>query len=174
MGKRRTTLLLGALVLGMVGLSFASVPLYRVFCQVTGYGGTPRTGITAPADQAVTGPPLTILFNADLAAGMPWRFQPVVSRLHAPSGQPVLAVFRVENLADHEVVGTSTFNVTPMKAAPYVSKMECFCFTEQRLKAHEKAELPVQFIVDPAIATDPETQDVKTITLSYTFFQAKS
>lgn len=174
MGKRRTAALLGALVLGMVGLSFASVPLYRLFCQVTGYAGTPRVAPGLVTAAPAGAPEITIHFNADLAAGLPWRFRPGQDALRVPLGGLALAFFRAENLSDAAITGTATFNVTPAKAAPYVAKVECFCFTEQRLEARQSAEMPVQFSVDPAIATDPETRDLRTITLSYTFFRAKS
>lgn len=170
--NRRLALLLGSLVLGMVGAAYASVPLYRLFCQVTGYAGTPR--IEKGRHVAIPdGAPMTVRFNADVYAGLPWRFAPLQKEMALAAGQTGLAFFHAENLGNEPAVGTATFNVTPMKAAPYVAKVECFCFTEQRLEARQGIDMPVQFYVDPAIAEDPETRDVKTITLSYTFFRAK-
>jgi cytochrome c oxidase assembly protein subunit 11 len=170
--NRRLAVILGSLALGMVGASYASVPLYRLFCQVTGYAGTPR--VEKGARIAMTdGVPMTVRFNADIQPGLPWRFVPLLKEMPLAAGTMGLAFYRAENLGSEPVTGTATFNVTPMKAAPYVTKVDCFCFTEQRLEAHEGVDMPVQFHIDPAIAEDPETRDVRTITLSYTFFRAK-
>ncbi|MEO5337732.1 MAG: cytochrome c oxidase assembly protein [Magnetospirillum sp. WYHS-4] len=174
MRNAATASLLGVLGLGMVGLAFASVPLYRLFCQATGYGGTPRVDrLAEPAVLPTAGPAIAIRFNADVAGGLPWRFQPLQKELRLKAGETGLAFYRAENTGSTPIVGTATFNVTPMKAASYVTKVECFCFTEQRLEGGQGLDMPVQFLVDPAISDDPETRDVKTITLSYTFFRAK-
>ena len=156
-------------VIGMVGLSFAAVPLYNIFCRVTGYGGT-----TSAVDE-VTGPILdreiTVRFDASLARGMPWTFEPVQISNTLKVGETGLAYYRVENPTDRTISGTATFNVTPQKAGSYFAKLECFCFTEQVLGPGESAELPVTYFIDPEIDSDPYMDDIKTLTLSYTFFE---
>ncbi len=172
-GRRVTAAALVGVVVGMTGLAFASVPLYRLFCQVTGYGGTPRVEVGGEAGGADTaGRSITVRFDANVNPTLPWRFKPEQHRVQVPLGESALAVFRAENMSDAPLTGTATFNVTPNKAAPYFVKVQCFCFDEQRLEAHGGADLPVSFYVDPAIAEDPDTRDVSTITLSYTFFRA--
>ncbi|WP_316979619.1 cytochrome c oxidase assembly protein [Shumkonia mesophila] len=172
-GRRVTALALVGVVAGMTGLAFASVPLYRLFCQVTGYGGTPRVALDGQAGGTDgTGRSITVRFDANVNPPLPWRFRPEQHRVQVPLGESTLAVYRAENLSDAPITGTATFNVTPNKAAPYFVKVQCFCFSEQRLEAHGGADLPVSFYVDPAIAEDPDTRDVSTITLSYTFFRA--
>lgn len=164
--KRRTAASLGLLVLGMVGLSFAAVPLYRLFCAVTGYGGTTQVAEAAPAPSAER---LTVRFDANVAGGMPWVFEapkPVKLAL----GETGLVAYRVRNPANRPVLGTATYNVVPLQAGQYFNKVQCFCFTEQLLKPGEEKEFPVTFFVDPAILEDPDVAGVKSITLSYTFF----
>lgn len=173
LGRRVTALALVGVVAGMTGLAFASVPLYRLFCQVTGYGGTPRVALDGQAgDVDAAGRSITVRFDANVNPALPWRFKPEQHRIQVPLGESALAVYRAENLSDTPITGTATFNVTPNKAAPYFVKVQCFCFDEQRLEAHGGADMPVSFYVDPAIAEDPDTKDVSTITLSYTFFRA--
>ena len=174
-GNRRKNLAfavpLFAVAVAMVGLSFASVPLYRLFCQVTGFGGTPRVGaavIAVPESDKT----ITVLFDANVNASLPWEFRPVQRRMVVKGGETVLAFYRAKNDSQGPLTGTATYNVTPYKAAPYFSKVDCFCFTEQRLEAGQVAEMPVSFYVDPAIFTDPDTSEVRSITLSYTFFLA--
>ncbi len=166
----RTGAMLAGIVLGMVGLSFASVPLYRLFCQVTGFGGTTQVAEAAPG--AVAERVIKVRFNADTAPGLPWRFKPVQREIALRIGEPGLAYYRARNLADRAVRGTSTFNVTPLKAGQYFTKVQCFCFDEQRLEAGQEVDMAVSFFVDPEIMTDRNLDDVKTITLSYTFFRA--
>lgn len=172
--RRVTALALIGVVVGMTGLAFASVPLYRLFCQVTGYGGTPRVAVDGPAAGSVdtAGRTVTVRFDANVNPALPWRFRPEQRRVEVPLGESALAFYRAENLSDMPVIGTATFNVTPNKAAPYFVKVQCFCFDEQRLEAGAGVDMPVSFYVDPAIAEDPDTRDVSTITLSYTFFRA--
>lgn len=167
--NRRTAVVLASIVAGMVGLSFASVPLYRLFCQVTGYGGTTQVADAAPAAAAER--MMEIRFNADTDPALPWRFQPVERSIQVRVGEEHLAFYEAENLSDRPVTGTATFNVTPLKAGQYFSKIACFCFTEQRLEAGQRVDMPVSFFVDPAISEDPNLDDVRTITLSYTFFR---
>ncbi len=166
----RTGVVLAGIVAGMVGLSFASVPLYRLFCQVTGYGGT--TQIAAAAPGAVSERVIKVRFNADTAPGLPWSFKPVQREIALKVGESGLAYYRARNLAAEAVTGTSTFNVTPLKAGRYFSKVQCFCFDEQRLEAGQELDMAVSFFVDPEILSDRNLDEVKTITLSYTFFRA--
>jgi cytochrome c oxidase assembly protein subunit 11 len=161
-------LLFGA-VAGMTGLAFASVPLYRLFCQVTGFGGTTQVATQAPG--AIAGRTITVRFDANVARDLPWRFEPVESSLKVAVGENALAFYRVRNLSDTPVTGTATFNVTPHKAGPYFAKVECFCFTEQTLAPGEVADMPVSFFIDPEILKRAEAKGLDEITLSYTFFR---
>lgn len=172
--SKNTTLALnlGLLAAGMLSLAFASVPLYRLFCEVTGYGGTTRQGI-ASAHQPGTRR-FTVRFNADTAPGLPWRFQPGQLELHAQAGAQTLTHYTAENLADTPLTGHATYNVIPFMAGKYFTKVECFCFKEQVLAPGESVYMPVLFYIDPAIESDPDLKGVKTITLSYTFFPVKS
>ncbi len=155
------------IVIAMVGLSYASVPLYRLFCQVTGYGGT--TQVAERRNATVTDRVIKVRFDS-LANGLPWAFQPVQREISVRVGENTMAYYRAENLSNEAMTGTATFNVTPLKAGQYFSKVECFCFTEQRLESGQQVDMPVLFFVDPAIENDPNLRDLKTITLSYTFF----
>ena len=165
-----TVVALLGIVAVMGGLAYASVPLYRWFCQVTGFGGTTQVAASAPAQRHQRS--VTIRFNADVNSHLPWRFQPVERRVTVRLGEERLAFYRAENLGDRPVTGTATFNVTPPKAGPYFAKLDCFCFTEQTLAAGQSVDMPVSFYVDPELATDRNLDDVTTITLSYTFFAA--
>jgi len=163
-------LMLGGLVFGMVGLAFASVPLYRLFCQVTGLGGTTQVSEAAPA---VAGERVVkVRFNADVHRDLPWRFWPEQREVTLKVGEPGLVFYGAENLSGRAMVGTATFNVTPLKAGQYFSKVQCFCFEEQALAPGETARLGVSFYVDPAIAQDRNLDEVTAITLSYTFFRS--
>jgi len=170
--NRRIAALLVTVPLAMGALAWASAPLYRLFCQVTGFGGTPGTAAEAP-QAAADAPSIEIRFNADIAPDLDWRFGPVERAVTVRLGEPALAFYRAENLSDEPVTGAATFNVTPLKAGAYFSKIDCFCFTEQRLGPGESADMPVSFFVDPEIARDPNVRDVGTITLSYTFFRSE-
>lgn len=162
---------LAAVAVGMLLLAYASVPLYRLFCEVTGYGGTPRQGIATTAQPIDRW--LTIEFNADIDPNLPWEFRPPQTSVRVQAGQPSLVFFTAKNTVNHPVTGHAVYNVLPNKAATYFVKVECFCFTEQTLKAGEKVMMPLSFHIDPAIANDPNMDGVKTITLSYTFFAVK-
>lgn len=166
--KLGTALALTAVIGGMAGLTAAAVPLYRLFCQVTGFGGTTQRAEQAP-DASVT-ETIKVRFNADVASDLPWRFSPAEREIEIRIGERQLAFYRAENRSDQPLLGSATFNVTPHKAALYFAKIDCFCFEEQQLQPHETVEMPVSFYVDPAILDDPNTRDVGTITLSYTFF----
>jgi cytochrome c oxidase assembly protein subunit 11 len=160
-----------AVIAIMVALVSVSVPLYRLFCSVTGAGGTTQR---VAADTATRSPKqVTVYFNTDVAPGLNWSFEPVQRSVTLHLGDQVPAYFAATNLSDHAIVGHATFNVTPDKVGIYFKKVQCFCFTEERLAAHQTVQMPVQFFVDPAIASDPDTREVTQITLSYTFFESK-
>lgn len=171
MGRRKgmTVLVLLALAGGMAGLVAGSVPFYRWFCRTTGYGGTTRVALAAPG--ATSERMVTVRFNADTARDLPWDFRPAQTELTVRLGEPALAMFTAHNRSSQAITGTATFNVTPNKAGRYVNKIECFCFTEQTLYPGERADMPVSFYIDPALADDIRADEVTTITLSYTFFQ---
>jgi cytochrome c oxidase assembly protein subunit 11 len=169
--NRRVAIGVAAIAGVMVGVSFAAVPLYRWICQVTGFGGTTMRAEKAPG--AVGERVITVRFNADIGGNdLPWRFQPLERVVTLRVGEERLAFYRATNVGRESIVGTATYNVTPHKAAPYFSKIACFCFVEQELKPGESLDMPVSFFVDPAIADDPKMNGVTTITLSYTFFRA--
>ena len=154
----------------MVGLSFASVPLYDLFCRTTGFGGTPV--IKKNVNESKFSEELTIkvLFNADTAQGLEWNFSPVQREMIVNLGETTLAFYEAKNYSENPVTGFATFNVLPLKIGKYFSKIDCFCFEEQTLSGGEKVEMPVSFYIDPKIAEDPNTIEIRTITLSYTFF----
>ena len=166
----RVAVVLVSVVAGMVGMSFAAVPLYRVFCQVTGYGGTTQRADAAPGVQGDR--VITVRFNADTAPNLPWAFQPEQRQVKVRLGEEKLVFYGAWNRASVPVTGTATFNVTPAKAGPYFDKVQCFCFTEQRLEPGQRVDMPVSFFIDPKMADDRNLDDVSTITLSYTFFSA--
>jgi len=169
-GKPRVTALaLAGLVIGMVGLSYAAVPLYDLFCRATGYGGTTNVATETPSQ--ISDREMKVRFNADVNRDLPWRFRPVQNSVTVRVGQPALIFYRVENTSDQPIVGTATYNVTPLTVGEYFSKMDCFCFTEQVLQPGESVELPVSFFVDPSILDDPQMDKINTLTLSYTFFE---
>ena len=161
-----------AVALGMLMLTYASVPLYRIFCEMTGYGGTTQRAAAAPG-VVLAAAPVTVTFNADIAPNLPWEFKPGQKSVTVKPGQQTLAYFTAKNLSDRPVKGRAVYNVIPPIAGAYFVKIECFCFTEQTLQAHASVNMPVSFYVDPAIARDPETRDIRTITLSYTFFASE-
>lgn len=155
-------------VAGMLGMSYAAVPLYRIFCQVTGFGGTTQRAEAAPHE--ILDRQVTVRLNADVASALGWKFQPLQRDVTLKVGEEALAFYRATNLSSQPVVGMATFNVTPDKAGQYFNKIACFCFTEQRLEPGQSIDMPVTFFVDPRIAKDRNMDDVSDITLSYTFF----
>lgn len=168
----KTGLVLGVgLGLIMLLLSFASVPLYRMFCQQTGFGGTPKVG-TLQAGTRVGKRQFTIRFNADVN-GLPWSFKPLQLETTIRPGEQALAFYHAKNLSNQTQTGMAIYNVVPDKAGAYFNKVDCFCFMEQRFKPGQAADMPVVFFLDPAIEEDPNLREVKTITLSYTFFELK-
>ncbi len=153
---------------GMVGLSFAAIPLYRLFCAATGFGGTPQIGASvAPGG---TGETIRVYFNAGVNPALPWKFGAERQELRVPVGEDNLAFYRATNLASRPVTGTALYNVTPEKVAKYFHKTACFCFQKQTLDPGQTMEFPVTFWIDPRIATDPATAEVRAITLSYVFY----
>ena len=169
--KAATAALLLGVTAGMVGLSFAAVPLYRMFCQVTGFGGTTQRAATAPG--AVAGRLITVRFDAEVDPSLPWRFEPEQSSIAVRVGESATAFYKATNLSQESVIGQAVFNVTPLKAGLYFDKIQCFCFTQQRLAPGESEDMPVTFFVDPDILKDRNLDDVGTITLSYTFYRDK-
>jgi cytochrome c oxidase assembly protein subunit 11 len=170
-GQRLTVAVLAAVVAAMIGLVAASVPLYRLYCKVTGAGGTPRVAAAESTERSAK--TIHVRFDASVAKGMPWRFQPEAREVTVHLGEDTLAVFTATNTSDQPVTGTAVFNVTPEKIGRYFNKIQCFCFSEQVLQPGQTVAMPVTFFVDPAIASDPHTNEVGTITLSYTFFRAE-
>ena len=168
-GKNRTLVQLVGVVVTMGALSFAAVPFYSWFCQVTGYGGTPQRAEVAPdtiLDQTVR-----IRFDASVDQNMPWSFKPVVRTMDIRIGETGLAFYEAHNPTDRVIAGTASFNVFPDTAGGYFTKIDCFCFTEQVLQPGETVQMPVSFFVDPAIVDDPDGKFVHEIMLSYTFHQ---
>ena len=168
--NRVVAMIVTGTVFGMVGLSFASVPLYKIFCQVTGYGGTTQRADAAP--ETVGDREIRVVFDANVNAELGWDFRPVERNLSVKVGEQKLAFYRATNEESDPSIGVATFNVTPMKAGKYFSKIDCFCFNEQRLEPGQSVDMPISFYVDPAIEEDPNLDEVKSITLSYTFFRS--
>jgi cytochrome c oxidase assembly protein subunit 11 len=165
----RLLVILGSVAVSMVGAAYAAVPLYNLFCQVTGYGGTTQT---ADAEAAtILDRTVEVRFDASMERGLPWTFEPVEPSMTVRIGETALAFYRATNNSSVPVTGMASYNVTPFKAAPYFSKLECFCFTEQTLQPGESVEMPVLFFVDPLMDESRRMDDVHTITLSYTFFE---
>jgi len=167
----RTGLLTGLLAVSMVGVSFAAVPLYELFCDVTGFGGTPLRAQAAPG--AVAGE-VGVRFDANISPALPWRFEPVERRVRIQPGARTQILYRATNLTARTTAGTAVFNVTPVQAAPYFNKIECFCFSEQELKGGQSVAMPVVFFVDPKIRDDKDTKGIDEITLSYTFYPVET
>ena len=168
--KGLIALSLAGLVAMMVGLSFAAVPLYRMFCQVTGYGGTTQVAETAPDE--VLARTMTIRFDANVDKKLPWTFAPEARTMEVHIGESALTFFRAQNNTDRPVAGTAGFNVVPASAGKYFAKVECFCFKEQTLGPRQSMEMPVTFFVDPKIVEDENTKNIEEITLSYTFYRS--
>jgi len=162
----------------MVGLTYAAVPLYRTFCQATGYGGTVQRKETVEEKIArhsesgtVTEREIVVQFNADVADGMQWKFTPTQREVRVKPGESALAFYTAENKSSAPITGVSTYNVTPMKAGVYFNKIQCFCFEEQRLLPGEQIDMPVFFYIDPEFETDPRMDGINNLILSYTFFK---
>lgn len=165
--NRLIALVLASFFVGMIGMSYAAVPLYRLFCQVTGYGGTTQRAVQY--SDRILDRTITVRFDTNVA-GVPWDFAPEQREITMPIGETVQVMFRAKNVASTANSGRATFNVTPQAAGAYFMKVECFCFTDNLLQPGETLEMPVVFYVDPAIVDAPETKRTHTLTLSYTFY----
>jgi cytochrome c oxidase assembly protein subunit 11 len=167
----KTALLMALIVAAMIGLAFASVPLFRIFCEATGFAGTPQRADKAPG--AVAGQ-VGVRFDANVHPGLPWRFEPEQTTVRVNPGARTQIFYRAQNLSAKTITGQAVFNVSPDQVGKYFKKIQCFCFTEQTLKAGEAKDMQVIFFVDPAIKKDPDTKDIDEITLSYTFYPTGS
>ena len=165
--NKRVGVALAGVAVGMLGMAYAAVPLYQMFCQMTGYGGTTQR-VAKPSDQVLERT-ITVRFDANVN-GLAWAFQPVVRSVDVRIGENTLAFYRATNTANVALTGSATFNVSPDIAGSYFNKLECFCFKEQRLEPGETIDMPVSFYVDPALVADKDARRVNEITLSYTFF----
>ena len=161
----------GVFVAAMVGMSYAAVPLYDWFCRTTGFGG--RTQVATAGPQGALGRTITVRFDANVTAGLPWRFVPEQNSIDVRIGEVFTVNYIATNLAARETVGQAAYNVAPATTGIHFQKINCFCFTEQRLAPGEKREMPVVFYIDPALANDPELHDLNTITLSYSFYAVR-
>ncbi|MDJ1157854.1 cytochrome c oxidase assembly protein [Chelatococcus sp. SYSU_G07232] len=168
---RTTGLICAGIAVGMVGLAYASVPLYNLFCQVTGYGGTPQ--VSAANGSTVSERVVSVRFDANVAPGISWRFTPEQPVVDVRLGETATVFYKLTNTGTRPSTGIATFNVQPELAGAYFNKIQCFCFTEQTLQPGETIEAPVVFFVDPAILKEPDIKDIETITLSYTVFPSK-
>lgn len=168
---RTVALSCAVFVATMVGVSYASVPFYNWFCRVTGFGGVPLVALEAPKEKIAR--KMHIRFDGNVAGGLPWTFAPEKNEIEVQIGETVLVHFVANSVGPRESTGIASYNVSPPEAASYFNKLQCFCFTDQRLAPGEKLEMPVVFFVDPAMDKDPEFNGLETITLSYTFFPSK-
>ena len=164
-------MIMAVIVAAMLGLAFASVPLYRMFCELTGFAGTPQRAASAPG--AIAGQ-VGVRFDANIHPGLPWRFEPEQRTIRVKPGARTQIFYRAQNLSARPWTGHAVFNVTPDQVGKYFKKIECFCFTEQTLNAGQTVDMPVVFFVDPAIKEDPDAKDIHEITLSYTFYPVES
>lgn len=170
--NRTIALQLVGIAIGMLMLAYASVPLYRLFCQVTGFGGTSQNA-SAPSTRVIDRR-VTVTFDANTDPALPWKFEPVEKSVTVKLGENRLVAFRATNLARHATRATATYNVTPFAAGRFFNKIQCFCFKEQRLAPGQSVYMPVSFFIDPEMINDPEAREVTNITLSYTFFSYES
>ena len=168
--NRRTFVAMVGVGLAMLGLGFASVPLYRIFCQQTGFNGTTQRADAGVTVQQATGHRLSIRFDSNVQPGMPWQFKPEHPTQTVTVGAKSMAIFVAKNMSDRPVTGTASFNVTPPQAGAYITKIQCFCFTQQTLQPGQEVRMPVLYYVDPKILADPDNKDTQEITLSYTFY----
>ena len=170
--NNRLLAVVAVVAMSMVGLAYASVPLYKLFCQVTGFGGTTQIATQAPEQALLTAEPLAVRLDANVNPQLNWSFVPVEQEVSLKPGEEITAIYRATNIGAMPSTGTATFNVTPQKAGPYFMKIECFCFTEQTLQPGESVDMPVRFFLDSEIVSDINTSDINEIVLSYTFFKA--
>jgi cytochrome c oxidase assembly protein subunit 11 len=173
--RNRRTLVMGVVIaIVSLAMGFASVPLYRIFCEKTGYGGTPQRADGIAGVKVATGHTLSIRFDSNVAPGMPWKFYPEHPTDTITIGARDMAIFVAKNMSDKPVTGTAAFNVTPLQAGAFFTKIQCFCFTQQTLKPGEEVRMPVIYYVDPKILQDPDNKDTQEITLSYTFYPVEN
>ena len=170
--NNRLLAVVAVVAMSMVGLAYASVPLYKLFCQVTGFGGTTQIATQAPEQALLSAEPLAVRLDANVNPQLNWSFVPVEQEVSLKPGEEITAIYRATNIGAMPSTGTATFNVTPQKAGPYFMKIECFCFTEQTLQPGESVDMPVRFFLDSEIVSDINTSDIDEIVLSYTFFKA--
>lgn len=168
--NRRVGLIAAFFAVAMVGLAYAAVPLYRMFCEATGFGGTPQVAAAAPLRTGVVGRPIKIRFDANTAPGLDWRFRPKANEVSIPIGEKRLGFYEARNLGSTPITGRAVYNVSPDVVGRYFIKIDCFCFTEQTLQPGETVDMPVSYYIDPAIMDDPVASKVDEITLSYTFY----
>ncbi len=168
--NRRTLVAMAGVGLAMLALGFASVPLYRIFCERTGFGGTTQRASQDVQVKPATGHSMSIRFDSNVQPGMPWQFYPEHRTDTVTIGARDMAIFIAKNMSDRPVTGTASFNVTPTQAGAYFTKIQCFCFTQQTLQPGEQVRMPVIYYVDPKILADPDNRDTQQITLSYTFY----
>ncbi len=168
----RIAIICASVVFGMIGLAYASVPLYRIFCQITGFGGT--TQVSSGADGVILDRKITVAFDANVNRDLDWIFKPAQTKITMKIGTESLAFYRATNTSKQTIIGTAVFNVSPPLAGQYFNKVECFCFTEQTLKPGQTVDMPVTFFIDPELANDKDLKKLTTITLSYTFYKKKN
>ena len=177
--NRRLGLLMVLVPLAMLGMGFAAVPLYRLFCQVTGFAGTTQRATAAEAVDAAQfarsagGTTISVRFDSQVERGMPWTFKPLQTTQTIALGERSMALFMAQNDSDEPVTGSATFNVVPEQTGSYFKKIQCFCFTQQTLQPHQAVRMPVIYYVDPKMLNDPDAKDIQQITLSYTFHEVK-
>lgn len=162
---------MGAIGLFMLGLAFAAVPIYRAFCQATGFGGTPERAASAPGPVAGQ---IGVRFDANVHPGLPWRFEPEQTTIRIQPGARTKIFYRAQNLSARAIVAQAVYNVSPESVGKYFKKIQCFCFSQQTLQPGQKVDMPVVFFVDPAIKKDPDTKGIDEITLSYTFYPVET
>lgn len=167
---RVTALFCVLFVVTMIGASFAAVPLYDLFCRVTGFGGTPSVALSAAPGMEISDETVTVRFDANVAPGLPWTFTPDQRTMEVRLGEVVTATYTIANTSREPTVATAVYNVTPLQTGGYFTKIQCFCFDAQPLGPSESLSVPVVFYVHPDYAADPDTRDASVITLSYTFF----
>ncbi|KRE18017.1 cytochrome C oxidase assembly protein [Bosea sp. Root381] len=168
----RTALILGGVAFGMLGASFAAVPLYDLFCRVTGFGGTPMIGTAATG--TILDRTMSVRFDANVAPGLGWKFEPESPEISLRVGETKTVFYKITNRTDRPSTGIASYNITPEKGAAFFVKIQCFCFTEHTLQPGESLEAPVVFYIDPEIAANREMDGLKAITLSYTYFASKA
>lgn len=168
----RMAWILAAVIGGMLGLAYAAVPLYEMFCKATGFAGTPL--VAQEGDRPVLGRTVTVRFDSNVDPNLPWRFEPVQRAVKVHLGEQKLVFFRATNLSQRPIVGSATYNITPERMGGWFDKVQCFCFSEQLLQPGQSVDMPVTFFVDPEMDKDRRYDDINAVTLSYTFYEAKT